>query len=691
MQNKLDTHVQYLKGVGPKRAKLLEKLGILSVKDLLYYFPRTWIDRSTIQKINDISVAETATVFGEIVHNEVISTRSGMVIFKAAIDDGTGVLNAYWFRRRSYKYDVFHYLKKQLACGIKLFLTGTVDWEGIKVIEYEVNDSAENLSNTGRVIPVYSLTENVDNKFVRSLVKQVLEQNALSEVIDHLPDQIIQEHNFLPLKHAIRNIHFPDSIDLKNQAYKRLVFDEFFLLECALLRQRQLAKKEEKSHTYKIKKNLLTPFKKSLAFEFTNCQKHVINEIFDDMACAAPMNRLLQGDVGSGKTVVALSALLLGIENGLQGALMAPTEVLAEQHYLSIKEYTKDLDVKVGFLVGSMKKKEKTDILARLENGEIDIIVGTHALISDDVKFKNLALIIIDEQHRFGVYQRLNLRRKGFVPDVLVMTATPIPRTLALTVYGDLDVSTIRELPKGRKKIATKIASQKQAFAALQEEVSKGRQGYVVYPAVDENKLELRAATAMCEYLRQNVFPGVEIGLLHGKLPTIEKNQVMSDFKSGKIKILVATTVIEVGIDVPNATVMIIEHAERFGLATLHQLRGRVGRGVHESKCFLVSNVKIPDAVRRLKALVNHNDGFMIADEDLRLRGPGEFIGGRQHGLPELRIGDLLQDSHIISLARSASKKVLRNDFELTSQENILLKNKLSKRFGTDMVLIKVG
>ncbi|MFC1512675.1 ATP-dependent DNA helicase RecG, partial [bacterium] len=575
--------------------------------------------------------------------------------------------------------------------GTDIFITGECDWEGLKVIEFEADQEADNLINMGRIVPLYNATEQINNKFLRSLVKQSLE-SALDYIEEFMPNDIISLNNLEDYKRALSNIHFPLNWEHKNKAYKRLVFNEFFLLILALLRGRQDYTKEKKSHSYILKKNLLTAFREKLKFEFTKDQKKAINEIFSDLLNPYPMNRLLQGDVGSGKTVVALSAMLLAVENKYQSAIMVPTEVLAQQHFLSLKNFTKGLNVRISLLLGSMKNKEKNEVYKQLDNGEIDIIIGTHALLEEKLRLQRVRLVVIDEQHRFGVHQRLALRTKSENIDVLVMTATPIPRTLALTLYGDLDISSIKQLPKGRKEIYTKITSQAHAFDFLKQKVLEGTQGYIVYPAVDENnKLELKAAVSMFEHLKNSIFKDINIGLLHGRMKMEEKSEVFRAFTKGDIKVIVATTVIEVGIDVPNASVMIIEHAERFGLSTLHQLRGRVGRGSHESYCFLISQMKTDQAKRRLKALIAYRDGFKLSEEDLSLRGPGDFLGQEQHGFLDLYIGSLVNDGEIIEQARKQAEEILEQDKFLSKYENIRLKKEIEERFKEKMELVKVG
>lgn len=683
--------LQYLKGVGPQRYELLKRLGLNTVGDLLYYIPRTWLDRTNLQKIKTISFGESTVLYARVERTSVTMTRSGITIFKAVLSDATGTIDALWFRRHSYRYDVFATMKKNLVKGRFVFVTGIADWEGIRVDEYECDDELDKLIHMGKIVPVYRATEGIPHTFIRSLVKRILDE-GVTDIHEFLPSDVITHYALADCAWSLRHIHFPESWEAKDRAYRRLAFDEFLLLELALMRERGAVAKEHKPHQYQLHRTLLTPFKEHLGFTFTNDQKKAIIEIFNDMQKSSPMNRLLQGDVGSGKTVVALSAMLLAAENKFQSLMMAPTEVLAEQHFISMTNVTQGLNVRIALYSGSMPQREKKLVQAAVEKGEIDILVGTHALLDAALNIPHLTLVVIDEQHRFGVHQRLKLRTKAACPDVLVMTATPIPRTLALTAYGDLDVSNIHELPKGRKKIATHIAGSPEAFSVLREQIAQGRQGYVVYPVVEEgNKRELKAAVAMYQHLRETELRSARVGLLHGRMKLADKQQVMRQFSTRERDVLVATTVIEVGIDVPNATVMIIEHAERFGLATLHQLRGRVGRGQYASYCFLLTEANAALSHRRLSALVAYNDGFKLAEEDLLIRGPGDLLGEAQHGLPELRVGNLVTDGNIITDARNAAHTVLEQDSMLTQHEHTRLAAMLASRYGVRCDLVKVG
>jgi ATP-dependent DNA helicase RecG len=496
----------------------------------------------------------------------------------------------------------------------------------------------------------------------------------------------------MPYQQAVYNIHFPSTREKGEDARRRLIFEEFFFWELAMALRKRQVKIIDKNRKYQLRKNLLTAFKEKLPFNFTSAQKRVIREIFNDLMSPKPMNRLLQGDVGSGKTVVALAAILLVVENGYQAAVMAPTEILAEQHYLTLRQMLEGLQVKVELATGKMGQKKKREVYQRIVRGESQIIIGTHALIEQGVKFSNLALAVIDEQHKFGVMQRAKLRKKGENLDILVMTATPIPRTLTLTVYGDLDVSIIDQLPPGRRKILTQRLSEEEAYQMVIDGVRKGQQAYIVYPIINESdKLELRAAVKMAERLMATVFKDLRVGLLHGQMKSDEKEQVMMKFLNREFDILITTTIIEVGIDVANACLMVIEHSERFGLATLHQLRGRVGRGTEQSLCILLGQTKTEEAKMRTQIMLETNDGFRIAEEDLRLRGGGEFFGTQQHGLPEFKIGNIVFDHRELELARQAAFHLISRDPILTLPENGVIKQKFREKFKEKFGLASVG
>ena len=680
---KPDTPVQYLKGVGPRMAEKLAGLGLRTLEDVLYYFPRDWEDRRQFVPILGAQVDREMTFRGTVKGVHFAETRGGFAIVTALISDGTGELACKWMRRRSFKYDVLQTFRKEFQPGRALLVHGKIerDLSGLVMMVTEhdfLAGSPEDQLHVGRIVPIYPATEGLTPKFLRRIAFEALQASGVE---DPVPAAVRDRMRLMPISEALRHIHFPDRMEDKDEARRRLAFQELFSTQSvlALVRRRRRA---PRTNRYEVRKTLLTPFRERLGYDFTRAQKKVINEIFSDLTSEYPMNRLLQGDVGSGKTVVALSAMLLACENGLQSVLMAPTEILAEQHDITLRHLLDGLPVRVGLLTGSAKSKQRKAFLEACAKGEIDVAIGTHALLEKEVKFKNCGLVVIDEQHRFGVRHRLELTQRKPQPDVLVMTATPIPRTLALSLYGDLDVSTIDELPPGRQKIQTLVSSEDEAYARVKREIAKGRQAYVVYPLVDESsKVELKAAIQESERLRREVFPGARVGLLHGQMPGAEKERVMRDFYDGKFSILIATTVIEVGINVPNATVMIIQHAERFGLATLHQLRGRVGRGAEASYCVMIAHKPGPEALQRISLLTTNQNGFKLAEADLALRGPGEIFGTSQHGIPPFKIADFARDAELIRRSQEIAREWVDRDPELSSPESRALKDYLRKHF----------
>jgi ATP-dependent DNA helicase RecG len=662
----------YVKGVGPARAQVLETKGLSTVEDLLAYTPFRYEDRSNVKTIAQLAPGEMATVVAQVASAKASRfQRRDLGLFEARFEDGSGQpLLGKWFHGS--------YLAGVLEEGRRIALYGKVELDTYTAEllmlhpEFELlpeDDASDASLHLGRVVPIYEAAGRISARVFRTLVHRVLE--TLAPLADPLPASIRERLKLPERWGAIRRVHFPEERDeihllnaFRSPAQWRLIFDEFFWLECGLAIKRARARKQE-GIAFALTTEVREKIKLMLPFKPTAAQKRVLGEIARDMAEPVPMHRMLQGDVGSGKTLVAAEAAIIAIENGCQVAVLAPTEILAAQHYYYFKNLFRDLGYTVVLITGSLGAREKSQLKKLVAEGLAHVAIGTHALIEEDVNFQRLGLAVIDEQHRFGVMQRLKLHRKGQRPDVLVMTATPIPRTLALTVYGDLDVSIIDELPPGRRPIVTKHVMDDQVelvYSFLQRETDQGRQAYVVYPVIEESETQsLKAAEKMFRHLSKTVFPGVCVGLLHGRLATDEKEAVMESFKRGETKILVSTTVIEVGVDVPNATVMVIEQAERFGLAQLHQLRGRVGRGAHQSYCVLVTG-KLGDAGReRIRTMVDTCDGFQIAEMDLKLRGPGEFFGTKQSGLPALRIANLIRDHEILEIARGEAQQFVQH------------------------------
>ncbi|UCE19971.1 MAG: ATP-dependent DNA helicase RecG [Gemmatimonadota bacterium] len=688
--------VQYLKGVGPKRAALLRTVGIVSIEDLLYYIPRRYLDRRLLAPISHIKVNTEATVVGQV---ETFGFTEGRrPRFVVILNDGTGMLQCVWFQGA-------HFVQKAFHVGDTVVVSGPVRFYRGKQMthpEFEIlsNSHGGDLLHTGRIIPLYPSTAELkarylDSRGFRRIIKPALDR-FLKLVPETLPESIRERCHLLPLCEAVRGIHFPETMDGAEKARQRLDFDELFYLELMLARRKRKWTEAQDGIAFKKVGEKVRELLDLLSFELTEAQKRVVKEIWSDMKSKRSMNRLLQGDVGSGKTVVALIAILIAVENGYQAALMAPTEILAEQHYLTVRHVLKDLGVTVILLVGSMRKSSRQKALEAIGKGEAEVIIGTHALIQEDVAIGRLGLVIIDEQHRFGVQQRAILREKGLQPDVLVMTATPIPRTLALTVYGDLDVSVIDEMPPGRKEVKTVWKSDQhrdEIYSFLRDQVRNGGQVYIVYPLVEESeKIDLKAAKESYEHLRSEIFFDLRMALIHGQMGSEAKDRVMALFKAGGIDILVSTTVIEVGVDVPNATVMIIEHAERFGLSQLHQLRGRVGRGPRQSYCILLARYPISEeAKQRLRAIRGSTDGFKIAEADLKLRGPGEFFGTRQHGMPELKIANMITDASLLSAARREAFSTVEQDPELKASENTIIRRTFETKYKGKFELVDVG
>ena len=688
----LKSDVMYLKGIGPKIAYILNKLGIYTVGDLLYYFPRKHVDYSTRTRIRDLEPGETTTVFGTIRSVEAFTTKNNLGVVKVKIVDGSGSMNLNFFSSRSNKYTLER-MKSQFPKGSGIMVSGTVkinSYDGMPTLDkptYSIMDdeilSSSNI-NLARIVPIYPLSENLNIKTLRKAIFNTI-QLFKNEIETVLPAYIIEKYNLLPKKEAVEQMHFPNDNESLQRARFSLVFEELFLIQLRLALLREENNRTISSIPLEIKRDgLVMRFINGLPFELTGAQKRAVNEILNDLNSTKPMQRLLQGDVGSGKTVVATIMLLAAIENGYQAAIMAPTEILAQQHYNNMVNWLTPLGIRVELFLGSIAKKQRTISETNLRNGQADIAVGTHALIQDNIEFANLGAVVIDEQHRFGVKQRLALRKKSQNPQILTMTATPIPRTLAITMNGDLDLTIIDELPKGRKPIITKLVNaRKQITELIRHEVEAGRQAYIVYPLIEESEtLSAKAATIEKERWQNEVFPEYKIGLLHGKLKNDEKDDVMNKFKNKEYDILVSTTVVEVGVDVPNATVIVIENAERFGLSQLHQLRGRVGRSDLQSYCLLSSSTKSQETRARLNIMTQTNDGFVIAEQDLQIRGPGEFLGTRQSGLPDMIIADIVHDAKILELARSEAINFVKNN---NIDDYPLLKEAKSLNFDGDL------
>lgn len=665
MKHDISSPIQFIKGVGPHRASLLERLGISTLKDALYFLPSRYEDRTSTQKINILSPEQSTTITGKILKTELITKNRGFKIFELVITDGHALMRMKWFNQP--------YMKKIFKPGQTAVFYGLVK-SGFRGIGFEMHnpeyeliseeDDETDTIHTGRIVPVYRCTEGLSQRQMRSIMHTAAAASA--SVIDPLPSELITKYRLPSLSECLQNVHFPQNgqdMERLNSGttifHKRLSFDELFQFQLGLALKKSRQQKES-GIRFRPGMKLINRLISSLPFQLTSAQHRVVREILDDMSSDAPMNRLLQGDVGSGKTIVALISMLAAVECGYQAALMAPTEILAEQHYLNFKKYMELLSIKIELVTSATKNKTCSSV-----KEDADILIGTHALIQKDIRFKKLGLIIIDEQHRFGVMQRAALRQKGINPDTLVMTATPIPRTLSLTLYGELDCSVIDELPPRRTPVVTKIFDEKyidSVYKLIDEETKKRRQVYIVYPLIEESeKLNLKNAVKGMELFTSR-FPDLKIAMLHGRIPAAQREDIMKNFKSGYINILVSTTVIEVGIDVPNATLMVIIHAERFGLSQLHQLRGRVGRGAEISYCALVAHKTSEDSKKRLEAMQSTTDGFKLSEVDLEIRGPGEFFGTRQSGMPDLKAANLLRDTRILEAARKEALSIVEHD-----------------------------
>lgn len=716
---KLSTPVEYVKGVGPKVGEWFRKKGVETVFDLLYFLPFRYEDRRHIKKIAGLAPGSKEVAKGIILAlGEVFYGRKK--VFEIALSDKTGVLKLKWFNYRAVS------MKKRYRTGQEVIVFGSIGVFGgqKEIIHPDIEILDENNppthpsdgypapfdkgganggfseENFNAIVSVYSSVGNLHQKTIRKILKEAVTGYA-HFAVSGIPFNIMKKYGIMNIPLAIKECHLPGSTDCidvnRSIARESLVFDELFCLELGLAIKRKETAKEG-GISFKTDSPLVDKFKVLLPFRLTQAQERVLSEIKNDMTAPHPMNRLLQGDVGSGKTAAATISALIAIDNNYQAAIMAPTEILAEQHYLNIHGFADKLGIRVSLLTSSTPKHEKREIIEGIRNGDVNLIIGTHALIQEDIEFNRLGIAIIDEQHRFGVVQRAALKKKGrgANPDILVMTATPIPRTLSMTVFGDLDISIIDELPPGRIPVETSVFRERdrdKVYRILRGELEKGRQGYIVYPLIEENEdLDLRDATNMAQHLQNDIFPDYKIGLMHGRLSIKEKEGIMNTFKNKDIDLLVSTTVIEVGIDVPNATVMVVEHAERFGLSQLHQLRGRVGRGEYKSFCFLFAyKVGSVDTYRRLKIMEETNDGFKIAEEDLNIRGPGDFIGTRQSGLPDLRVSDILHDASILKKARDEAFKLIENETYIKGDEYKILKELINARWKGRFELAEVG
>jgi ATP-dependent DNA helicase RecG len=697
---KLTLPVQYLKGVGPKMATRFAAKKIDTVEDLLYFLPRTYEDRREIRKINRLEVGKTQTITGKVINTEARYYGKKRIL-EVTVSDNTANLTAKWFKGS------ISYLVRTFKKGTEVIFTGNVtpNYSGKTMVhpEYEIleEDEAENLLNFKRIVPIYSETEGLHQKYFRKVMNFALE-NYSRYVASPIPDNICEKRNLLNIHEALLSVHFPGSnesveqfISSRSEAHRRLIYDEFFFFQLGMAIKKK-GRILEAGIKFKIEGTLLNKFLALLPFDLTAAQKRVINEIQADMTKQTAMNRLLQGDVGSGKTIVSMAAMITACENSYQAAIMAPTEILAQQHYQNIKNWTSALGLNTVLLIGGLNTSQRKEVLDKIASGEANIIIGTHALISEDVDFHKLGMVVIDEQHRFGVMQRATLRGKGIDADILVMTATPIPRTLAMTVYGDLDVSVIDEMPPGKKPVRTVLVSESRrdkVYQTISSELAKGHQAFIVYPLVEQSEnLDLKDATNMAQHLQKDIFPDNRIGLIHGKMKEKEKDEVMREFLENKIQILVSTTVIEVGIDVPRASLMVIEHAERFGLSQLHQLRGRVGRRDIPSSCILLADYKCSaDARKRLKVMEKTTDGFAIAEEDLAIRGPGDFLGTRQSGLPDFRIASIIRDARILNDAKEDAFQLAERDPFLEKPEHIILKETLLWKWQGKLDLARTG
>jgi ATP-dependent DNA helicase RecG len=685
---RLDTPAIYLKGVGPARATALRKLGIITAGDLLYHIPHRYEDASTVSPISSLEAGMQGTIIGRVISKGVIPTRKGLRVFQAVLKDDSGMIEVGWPGQP--------FLDRSIDKGDLLLVSGTVRFfHGRQLQPREfVNLGGEDADEgKGRVLAVYPATEGLSFKVIRSILDTNLDP-LLAQVEEYLPKQLIADARLPDIGEALRLVHRPDSIADAMRGRSRLAFEELFFVHLLHVRAKRLAREARNGIKFENRRDLTTKLREALPFELTNAQVKATREIIADMTSDRRMHRLLQGDVGSGKTIVGLFAALVAIENGYQAAIMAPTELLAEQHARGIAKLLEPLNIAPVLITGSAGAKARREIATKLASVDPLLAIGTHALVQEATQFARLGFVAIDEQHRFGVEQRKALAAKGEAPDILLMTATPIPRSLALTLYGDLDLSILDERPPGRRPVQTAMrreSSRGRVFSFLDQQIEQGRQAYIVYPVIEESeKTDLKAATTMYEMIKTGALKSRRVGLLHGRIPAEERDATMRAFRDGQIDVLVATTVIEVGIDVPNATVMVIEHPERFGLSQLHQLRGRVGRGAEQSYCILLGDVS-PEAGARLQVFVDTEDGFEIARADLRLRGMGDLFGERQSGVPTFRVADPIRDEALSDEARLAAEKVLAEDPELNLPKNLGILKVLGERYSRAMEMFKTG